>query len=892
MSTSRQFNKQILTTNTAGIQQAGHVGPMIVDKSYTVTAGSYANSGYYGLFKPSTSQVAIVCPNNYSGASAEIGYLTDAGTYTTGLYMDRFGNVYIGSGNVITLDRFGNITANQSINGATGTIGNFGSTSVTANNLFVTGNITSGGLSVGSVTAGTISLSGNMNIAGTLNVVNITTTNLTDTNITAGVILATTGITAASIRVTNGSFTSTFNSNTIGNLYTTGGNIGINTISPSAKLHVQGSQAFIGDINSGFSLNVPSNPGSNTTWSGARLFFDNSYNTTAGTGAPANKIVLYNNNFTAGFGIESQAVTYHSGYAHTFYGNATSSNTYGNTLMMINGNGYVGINSTNPVRMLSMYGAGSSITGPHVWVNTSDSQTNPIFHQLNYSADNVSLNFDMYYDGQFRNSNSTTAFQIYKNNSQMRFTYQNGSAGTVNGQTTSLCLGSSGNVGIGNNNPSTYLNVQAGSGNGYNSDYGIVAFETSSKQGISMGYDSTKGSSWIYSRSVGVAPNGLSISTNNVITNIFCATNGIVGIATTNPQSTLDVNGNLFVNYNGASSGLPLIRMSPSTNGNEASIGFYQNTSNSGAIWVVGHNPGSAGNGNFGIYNTSYGANVMMMTSRGNVGIGTNSPVSTSPGLTIQADGTGVWATDTGNGQLIITGATNTNKRIGFMIDTTNNVGIIQSGLTGTGQYPLCFNPGANQGQIGVNTTSCSANLTVNGSSVFIGSGTANVKVNNTSAIPTTTAVMQATGVVSTRCAFATYMAASTSQNHIEFVNSNGVVGNIATNGSATVYSTSSDYRLKENVIEYDSGLDAILNIKPVSYNFKTDKTTEVGFIAHEVQSVIPEAVIGEKDDINEDGSIKAQSVDYGRITPYLASAVQQLYKKLKELEDKLDYMT
>jgi hypothetical protein len=127
------------------------------------------------------------------------------------------------------------------------------------------------------------------------------------------------------------------------------GNVGINTSNPQTKLHVQGnSQVFIGDINSGFSASVPAAAGGTTTWSGARLFFDNSYNGTPGTGVPANKICLYNNGFTAGLGIEAGAVTYHSGQSHTFYGNANTTNTYGNAMMMIGGSGAIGMGTTQP----------------------------------------------------------------------------------------------------------------------------------------------------------------------------------------------------------------------------------------------------------------------------------------------------------------------------------------------------------------------------------------------------------------------------------------------------------------------------------------------------------------------------------------------------------------
>jgi len=89
----------------------------------------------------------------------------------------------------------------------------------------------------------------------------------------------------------------------------------------------------------------------------------------------------------------------------------------------------------------------------------------------------------------------------------------------------------------------------------------------------------------------------------------------------------------------------------------------------------------------------------------------------------------------------------------------------------------------------------------------------------------------------------------TTARTLFNFINGNGTVGTIATDGSATAFNTSSDYRLKENV-NYDfDATTRLKQLKPARFNFKTDADTTVdGFIAHEVSSVIPEAISGEKD--------------------------------------------
>lgn len=123
--------------------------------------------------------------------------------------------------------------------------------------------------------------------------------------------------------------------------------------------------------------------------------------------------------------------------------------------------------------------------------------------------------------------------------------------------------------------------------------------------------------------------------------------------------------------------------------------------------------------------------------------------------------------------------------------------------------------------------------------------------------------------------------------NQIAFNNPNGNVGSINTSGSNTIYATSSDYRLKENVKPMTNGLETISSLNPVIYNWIVDKTVGEGFIAHELQSVIPHAVSGEKDAVNEDGSIKPQGVDYSMIVVHLVAAIQELEARLAALESK-----
>jgi hypothetical protein len=101
--------------------------------------------------------------------------------------------------------------------------------------------------------------------------------------------------------------------------------------------------------------------------------------------------------------------------------------------------------------------------------------------------------------------------------------------------------------------------------------------------------------------------------------------------------------------------------------------------------------------------------------------------------------------------------------------------------------------------------------------------------------------------------------------------------GNISTTGGNTYFNTPSDYRLKENVQPMSNGLATITALKPITYDWTRDKSASEGFIAHELQAVIPLAVYGEKDATNEDGSIHAQQVDYSKIVVHLVAAIQEL---------------
>jgi hypothetical protein len=124
---------------------------------------------------------------------------------------------------------------------------------------------------------------------------------------------------------------------------------------------------------------------------------------------------------------------------------------------------------------------------------------------------------------------------------------------------------------------------------------------------------------------------------------------------------------------------------------------------------------------------------------------------------------------------------------------------------------------------------------------------------------------------------------------HITFLEGTTQRGGITSNGSSTTYATTSDYRLKENVAPMVGALDIISQLKPVTYSWKENGSEGQGFIAHELQEVVPDAVVGEKDAINEDGSIKPQGIDTSFLVATLTAAIQELNAKVEALEAQLN---
>ena len=421
--------------------------------------------------------------------------------------------------------------------------------------------------------------------------------------------------------------------------------------------------------------------------------------------------------------------------------------------------------------------------------------------------------------------------------------------GTTTGLAERMRIDSAGNVGIGETSPSYKLDVHNGT-----AGEGIARFSGAGSDDMLIVTES--GYMAIDTRNT---TSGLSFQIQGT-DKVRIDSAGNVGIGTTAPEQMLEVN----------SSAHPTIVVSSATD--DCSIAFKKGTGAT-PTWRLGRDLSAADNLTFAYNATGYpsltGNSLVSIDTSGNVGIG-QSPVSGAR-LTL---GTGNVA----------------NEILSFASTTGGNAELRNTSSTGT--FTFTNANGASErmritsaGNVLIGTTG-----TPNGTSVY-GSGF----------IPVST------GKVALRMASSSTSAGTL----IEFFNPNGSVGNITISASATTYNTSSDYRLKENVVGMTGALDRVAQLKPSRFNFIADSDKVVdGFLAHEVQEVVPEAITGTKDAMKDeeyevtpavyDGdelvteavmgtrSVEDyQGIDQSKLVPLLVGAIQELRAEIELLKSK-----
>jgi hypothetical protein len=368
----------------------------------------------------------------------------------------------------------------------------------------------------------------------------------------------------------------------------------------------------------------------------------------------------------------------------------------------------------------------------------------------------------------------------------------------------------------------------------------------------------------------------LTVDTNTLFVD---ASTNRVGIGTSSPGAKLDVSttSGLIARFtNGSSGGTPntthgeLIVESGQANMGVQLLGT--NTSNQRILF------GDVASGGAGQIEYNHASDNMVLhtgttermriTSTGNVGIGTSSPnnrLHVNSGATNVA---AIFESSSSEGKIrVVNGTdnayisassggahfgTSSNNNFNLIVDSSGNVGIGKSDPTRELDVAGTIRAGVlSSGNLTVAPGSSGAFITDNG--LIVGSIEDGASLN--------------------------IRREGTDGNLAQFFNDTSLVGTISVSGASTSYNTSSDYRLKEDLKPIPNPSDRVLALNPVNFAWKATGSRVDGFLAHEAQEVVPEAVTGEKD--GED----MQAIDQSKLVPLLTAALQDALKRIQALE-------
>jgi hypothetical protein len=361
---------------------------------------------------------------------------------------------------------------------------------------------------------------------------------------------------------------------------------------------------------------------------------------------------------------------------------------------------------------------------------------------------------------------------------------------------------------------------------------------------------------------------------NNWNTDAFVVdSSGNVGIGTTSPGSELHV---------AASSGFAELRLAGAS-GSGAALEFYNSTTNLGDIFIDASN-------NMIFRNAS---EAFRVDSSRRLLVGTSSTFDQSARLQIIADtGTSVAANfysyGADNSQFVIGAARGT-----VASPTTLNSNDTIGGVYFRGHDGTSFKTGAQiQAQIDGITPSSDlpSRLVFSTTADGASSPTERMRITNGGDFYfNCTVTTKTTEGFRVENSGQPTVSRGTNGTFIQFFHAGdgSQIGSITNNGgTATAYNTSSDYRLKENVTAVTDGITRLQQLKPSRFNFiaDPDKTVD-GFLAHEVQTIVPEAITGEKDAVDEDGNPEYQGIDQSKLVPLLTAALQEAIGRIETLE-------
>jgi hypothetical protein len=433
-----------------------------------------------------------------------------------------------------------------------------------------------------------------------------------------------------------------------------------------------------------------------------------------------------------------------------------------------------------------------------------------------------------------------------------------GASFVISGSTASstvverMRINSSGNVGIGTSSPNQKLTV-AGNIEIYRDDAdGYIWFHDFGTRSWALGHDVTNGAFVINSNSDLTANNRFAI-----------ATTGNVGIGTSSPDNLLHIEGDQPT-YKLTSTN-PL-----STGGGTETIADIDFEGQHNNIYRTTARIRARQDGTWSTVTTNYAPTALDFFTQDNE----TSDGMTSPRMTIN---------EIGNVGIGTSSPTNFGSNFKMLAVEGSDFGVIQS-VSNSGSVTTEMMASASVGFIGTRTNhpfvirtndtermriDSSGNLLVGGTTVY---GSCKTTIDSGSGNSL------ACRLTNTGASYALWYYNST------------ITGSIGTNGTTTSYNTSSDYRLKENVVDITGATDRLKQLSPKRFNFIADADTTVdGFLAHEVSDIVPEAISGTKDEVDADGNPKYQGIDQSKLVPLLVASLKEALTEIDNLKARVD---
>ena len=674
------------------------------------------------------------------------------------------------------------------------------------------------------------------------------------------------------------------------------GNVGIGNTAPGAKLQIESTSdqlkltypsiaSYIHEVHSNgdYSISKDSNE---------RLRIDSSGNVGIGVSSPSTKLHLPNQS-TIRFGNSAAAPKADISYSSTGFEFLDikcqgTTNGYGNIRfytgatpaerMLIDSSGRVGIGDDSPDALLVIKGNSDAATTPSIRLKDG---TDTREAWITNSAGDLSLNVG---------GNDNVAHGTFK-------IFDSGILDFAQAAGSRLRIDSSGNVGIGQSSPSGRLEVNGGYvtlRNGASSfPDGVSAPIIYGSTGGGSGTFNETGNLVLQSRSDAGSYNICMVTGDTPTERLRVTSSGFVGIGTTSPQRKFVVSdagaegfefypgssdtGNTLNHYDRGSSAFIDIttnadqhifgradgeKMRINSSGDVQARRARSNTSGDVALSIqpsdstihYGFRIDSANN-NLNLDRADNNSTLLTVDASGNLGVGTSTP---SMKVNIShADQDGLRFNSVANGETFIDFADPDDNDIGrISYDHSDNHMAFRANNVEHMRI-------ASDGKISIGSTGDPSVVSTDDPKVRLMPGEVSVVNHQSSSLS-----LNRTG---------------NNGSIAKFFRGGTQVGKITVDASSTSYVTSSDYRLKENVVELADGITRVKQLAPKRFNFIVDADTTVdGFLAHEAQAVVPEAVTGERD------GEEMQGIDQSKLVPLLTAALQEAIAKIETLEQRL----